>query len=208
MRFFNGAATMVALVGTLSISQNCAAQDLEPVDSIISRALANLRVERPDALNAGSVEIMHLYETGRISARHGDGRLVLDSVMAIAGTHPKARVSGFAFQLVKWINEQAGDPPLIGLDGWMELYRTVTHSATRLGIMRLTLSFPAAEAVPALGQMAVASQSDLTELQWAVDLLLHPDEGGRAELRRLLDAGAFTDVEARTWVQYLIGEGG
>jgi hypothetical protein len=207
MRFFNGAATMIALVGTLSISQNCAAQDVEPVDSVIPRALANLRVERPDAQNAGSVEIMHLYETGRISARHGDGRLVLDSVMAMVATDPREGVSSLVCELLKWINEQAGDPPVISLDWWLQLYRTVTHSATRLGIMWLALSFPAAEAVPALGQMAVASQCDPTELQWAVDLLLHPDEGGRAELRRLLDAGAFTDVEARAWVEYLIGEG-
>jgi hypothetical protein len=177
----------------------CEAQRTSSEEAVVTRALENLRSSDQARLNWGLHDLLESFDSGSLSARRHDGRAVLDSLLALGASHSEPSGQRLVLGLAAMINERAGPPPIIRGGDWASVYeRLEGQTATRLHILRFMPRHPSrAEALTALGRMAILSQGSPDEFTWAMDLLVDFEPGGVAELVRLQGSGSVNNPRAQ-----------
>jgi hypothetical protein len=140
-----------------------------------------------------------MFEAGELNAKRGEGRGVLDSLLAISKSHKDPRGGREVLGLAAQINQAGGSPPAIRGDEWVEAYRAFDKDgATRLLILGIMRRHPSrSEALSATAQMAVISQGVERDFTFAMDHLIGYGEDGVAELLRLQRSDLITNPRAR-----------
>jgi hypothetical protein len=190
----------IVIVITIGIPGACHAQEGWRVNDNIPLALTRLRSAETDSIQAGRDQLTYLYMVGRLSARQGQGRALLDSLFVIAESHSGRHSQIRVVSLIGGICERAGAPPVVRGANWVSFFRRLTDDdgATRLSVMHILARHPShSEAAVSLGEIAVLRQHDHHQFREALELTERLGPTGMAELKRLEASGAIKNPRAQ-----------
>jgi hypothetical protein len=200
----------IVIVITIGMPGACLAQDGWRVNDDIPLALTRLRSTEADKIQAGRDVLGYLYMVGRLSARQGQGRALLDSLFVIAESHSGRHTQIRVVSLIGGICERAGAPPVVRGADWVSFFRRLTDDdgATRLFVMHILARHPShSEAAVSLGEIAVLRQHDYHQFEMALELIERLGPTGMAELKRLEASGGIKNPRAQATLRSFLPYG-